>query len=131
MSVAEASHRVTEVVDAARRLDNQELDQVVQQLNRLRAQRHGAAGSPAERSLLDQIQKALDPEVDQRYRALLGKRDALRLTDEEHAELLELTTEVEEFDARRVEAMAELAALRGVSLRDLYEQFGSPLPPYG
>lgn len=131
MSVIEAPSGVTEIVEAARGLSDQDLEQVVQELLSLRAERHGMALSPAETFLFARINAPLDPRVNRRYVDLMKKRDAGQLSEEEHAELLTLTDVVEEFDVRRLEAMAELAQLRGVSLRELYEQLGNPLPPHG
>src|SRR5438132_78397 len=53
-----------------------------------------------------------------------GRRDAATLTDAEHAELIRLVNEVEIWNARRLEAVAELARLRGVRFPDLVRQLG-------
>jgi len=53
-----------------------------------------------------------------------------RLTPEEHAELCELTHQIELANARRLEYLAELARLRGTGLREVMRQLGIQAPPY-
>jgi hypothetical protein len=57
--------------------------------------------------------------VQRRYTELIAKRDAETLREAEYAELLCLTKQAEAFDVARVEALARLAALRGVTLVEL------------
>ena len=52
------------------------------------------------------------------------------LTPDEHQELMELTDEVELWNARRIELVAELARRRGVSLATMMDQLGLTVPPY-
>ena len=58
------------------------------------------------------------------------KRDAETLTPEEHAELIRLVNEVEIWNARRLEAVAELARLRGVRFPDLVRELGLGAPAH-
>jgi hypothetical protein len=78
----------------------------------------------AEAELLQRINKGLPEATWERYRALKTKRDAETLTDAEHAELIRLVNEVEGWNVRRLEAVAELAKLRGVPFPDLFQQLG-------
>jgi hypothetical protein len=57
---------------------------------------------------------------------LSSKRDAESLTPGEHEELIGLSETIEAADERRLQFMAELAKLRGVSLRTLRAQLGIP-----
>jgi hypothetical protein len=59
-----------------------------------------------------------------RYNALTDRRRAETLTEEEHSELLGLIQTLESWNLRRLEIAAELATLRGMSLRDLLKQQG-------
>ena len=61
-----------------------------------------------------------------RFDALLEKRDALVLNDAEHAELLELTDTIENLEAKRVIRLGELSRLRGVTLEALMHDLGGP-----
>jgi hypothetical protein len=62
--------------------------------------------------------------VQNRFAALLEKRDALTLNDAEHAELLKLTDTIENLEAKRVIRLGELARLRGVTLERLMHDLG-------
>jgi hypothetical protein len=91
----------------------------------------GPTGLPAaEAALLERINEALPEATWARYEALKRKRDAETLTDAEHAELIRLVNEVEIWNARRLEAVAELAKLRGVRFPDLVKQLGLGAPAH-
>ena len=65
------------------------------------------------------------PEHDQvEYDALIEVRRAEKLTEENHARLLELTTRRELWEAGRLEKLASLAQLRGLTLRVTMKQLG-------
>jgi hypothetical protein len=57
---------------------------------------------------------------------LSAKRDAETLTPAEHQELISLSQSIEAGDVKRLDYMAELAKLRGISLRELRAQMGIP-----
>jgi len=61
---------------------------------------------------------------------LIAKRQAETLTPDEHKELLRLIEQSEKAEAARVEAMAQLARLRGVSLTTLMHDLGIKAPDY-
>jgi hypothetical protein len=75
-----------------------------------------------EAALLLRINSSLPADVQRRFDELIVKRDAETLDTEEHAELLRLTQQVEAFDVARLEALAKLAALRGVALHEMMRQ---------
>jgi hypothetical protein len=66
----------------------------------------------------------LPDELRQPYARLLQKRDARTLTPAEHEELIRLSDAVETFQARRLELLAELAQLRGVTLDTVLQDLG-------
>ena len=84
----------------------------------------------AEAELLQRINAGLSSATWERYRALKEKRDAETLTEAEHAELIRLVNEVEGWNVRRLEAVAELAKLRGVEFPDLVKQLGLGPPAH-
>ena len=86
--------------------------------------------SADETALLREINEGLAPGQWERYHELLERRRAELLTSEEQAELVQLSDQLEEFNARRMEHLAELARLRQVSLRRLMDQLGIQPPPY-
>ena len=106
-------------------LDTNHLEQFAHDVLALRAQRRAPHLPPQEAELLQQINEAvLAPPLQQRLQALLRQRKEGLLTDETQQELIDLMTEVEEKDAQRIILLAELAQLRGVSLREVMEQLG-------
>jgi hypothetical protein len=84
---------------------------------------------PAEEAvLLKQINEGLPEQTWKRYHDLVAKRRAARLTPTEHQELMALTNEVELWNARRIEIVAELARCRGLSLAEMMGQLGLTQP---
>jgi hypothetical protein len=126
----------SELVEALRALAGQrgqELDRTIEDL--LEAQLHQQTGAPAllprdETELLLQINQGLPSATWERYHALKRKRDVRTLTPDEHAELLALTNEVEQWNACRVELVAALPRLRQVPLRVMMDELGLSPPPY-
>lgn len=55
---------------------------------------------------------------------MLAKRDAETLNEEEHAELIALSDKIEEANVRRMEAVAELARVRKVTVPEIATSFG-------
>ena len=96
-------------------------------------ERLGAAApnlSPAESELLRKVNLGLPEHVWARYHELVARRRAETLGDDEHRELVQLSDQIEEANARRIGHLAELAAARGISLDALTAQLGIP-PRYG
>jgi hypothetical protein len=84
----------------------------------------------AQAELLRRIIEWLPEAAWTRYHALQAKRDAEALTDAEHAELIRLVNEVEIWNARWLEAVAELAKLQGVRFPDLVRELGLGAPAH-
>jgi hypothetical protein len=116
---------------AIEQLSSSELDQLMAELRNLRAVRGHSRLTEAESTLLTRINEALPSELDRRYSELIGRRQEELLTTEEHEELLRLTDEVERIEADRVQALAELANVRGVSLSTVMRDLGIPAPAHG
>ena len=72
--------------------------------------------------LLLQINRGLTEGQWQRYHQLRAKLEAATLTEGEHQELLQLSDYREMQNTKRLEALAQLARRRGVSLRMLMEE---------
>jgi hypothetical protein len=105
-------------------LPTEELDALVTHALKLRASRNAPHLSAAEARLLGGINQAIPITVQNRFDALLEKRDALTLSEAEHAELLELTDTIENLEAKRVAHLGELAGLRGITLETLMHDLG-------
>ena len=76
------------------------------------------------------INQGFPLDVQRRLNELVAKRRAETLTPDEHEELLRLIEQSERAEAARVEALAQLAALRGVSLTTSMDDLGIKAPDY-
>lgn len=120
----EANLSVDQLIKAVEQLSPPELDEFVPRVMALRS-RHSIASLPkAEADLLLKVNEDLSPAVRQRYADLIAKRQSETLSDQEYDELLQLTRQVEAFQARRVGYLAELARIRKVSLSELINSLG-------
>lgn len=79
-----------------------------------------------EAALLLRINHPIPAELQQGYDLLLAKRQTETLLPNEYDDLLRLTEQIETLEAQRVAALAELARLRGTSLRALMTRLGIP-----
>jgi hypothetical protein len=86
--------------------------------------------STQETSLLQQINEGLPAATWQRYHALKALRQAETLTPDEQSELISLSDEIEEWNARRFGLVVELARLRGVPFASLAKELGLEAPPH-
>jgi hypothetical protein len=126
MPVVQVEARLSpaDLLHAAEQLEPEELDTFARSVVALRTARSAGVLPQGEAELLLRINEVPDPEVARRYDHLIERRRAETLTPEEHAELLALTARMEALDGRRLEALAELAQKRGVTLRTLMQELG-------
>ncbi|HRI61321.1 MAG TPA: hypothetical protein PK228_16390 [Saprospiraceae bacterium] len=111
-----------ELLDNASRLDTRDFEQFVHNVLALRARRKGLGLDSKEAELLKKInRKSLSAAQQKRFDYLTQSETR---TDAEQQELLTLVEIVEQFDAERVEYLAELARLRNVPVRTLMQQLG-------
>lgn len=84
-----------------------------------------APGMPTRESeLLLRLQTLFPPEQTREYHALCAKSDAGTLIETERQQFLTLLEQRDHQNAERLELVAELAQLRGVSLREMMAQLG-------
>jgi hypothetical protein len=120
----QASLSTDDLIQAVDQLTPGELDTILRHVLTLRARRRVRSPSAAETTLLQRINQGLPREQQERYQALLDRRNARTLTQEEHEELLRLTDQVEQAEADRAAALVELAQLRQVSVDHLLRELG-------
>jgi hypothetical protein len=113
-----------EVLQGLARLGTKELEQFVDKVIALRAQRSAPGLPKDEMELLQQINRGLPANIRQRYDALNAKLHDETITPQEHEELLTLIDRIELTDAERMQSLVVLAQLRGVSVDTLMEQLG-------
>lgn len=111
-----------QLLEAIGKLEPGELESVTRKALQLQAQHNAQRRFHREAELLDIIFRKKPAAFRRRFDRLNAKRRAFTLTPEEHAELLRMIEEVQAADVRYVEALAELATLRQVSLSELMEQ---------
>ena len=126
----EAQLSSAQLLQAVELMPSEELDEFVERILLLHAQRSATHLKHTESELLLQINRGIPPELRERYEALSAKRQAETLNSEEYAELLRLTGQVEQLDAMRLTALAELARLRRTSLAELMQTLGIQPPDY-
>ena len=121
-----------QLLRAVERLPANELDTFVAQVIALRTRRTGGQLGTDETVLLLTINAAhLDPAQQARFDALVAKRQAETITPAELQELIELTDMIEQRDAKRLEALQELARLRQTTVGTLMDSLGIRAPAYG
>jgi hypothetical protein len=118
-----------DLLKAIEQLETAELERFVERLIDLKAQRSAPSLAPRETELLAKINRGLPADFAARYQELIQKRRAGTLAPDEHAELLRSSDQVEHLEAERVEALADLASLRGTSLSRLMAELGIQAPP--
>lgn len=87
--------------------------------------------SPEESRLLLEINKGLSESTWLRYRELVQRRDAELLTPAEYDELIGLSDLIEEAHANRMECLAQLAELRGVTMKELMAELSIEVRHHG
>ncbi len=110
-----------ELIQAANQLDEADLERLLQQVVILRAHRKANVLPLKEAQLLHKINQGVDPELRAQYQTLRAKKEAETLTDTEYKTLIQLSNTIEQFGVQRLEALANLAQLRQVSLSELME----------
>jgi len=117
-----------DLLNAVENLETPELERFTALVLSLRARRVAPNLPLQETELLEKINQGLPAALWSRYHELIAKRRAETIASNEQAELLSLTDEVETLHAQRIEQLAELARLRGISLAALMEQLGVQAP---
>jgi hypothetical protein len=129
MSTTKRLQTTQEIFTAIEQLEPDAAEQLAQRLLQMQAQRRAQHLSTQETDLLQAIYREKRPGFQLRFDELNAKRRDLNLSPHEHAELLELNEESEAFTVRRLQALAELAQLRSVTLPALMQQLGLKAPP--
>lgn len=74
--------------------------------------------------LIERISEGLPEEVWRRFEILRRRSREERMTPEEQQELIAITDQIEEADARRLEHLASLAQLRQVTVHEVIRELG-------
>jgi hypothetical protein len=117
-----------EILLALEEMNAAELEQLVPRVLALSAARRAPHLKPEESKLLARIDEGLPAELKSRLSELEEKRDNGSLSGAEATELLSLSDRAERLHAERLEALAELAKLRGMTLPALMDKLGIRFP---
>jgi hypothetical protein len=126
----EAQLSTSDLLEAVNQMNLAEMERFATQVLALRARRRAPGLSRTESELLAKISEGLPSDAQKRLDSLVDKRQAEALTPKEHQELIHLTEQLEKAQVVRVEALAQLATLRGVSLTALMQDLGIPSPDH-
>jgi len=105
-----------ELLNVVKQFNSSDLERFALSLRHIQAQRKAPSIPRHESELLLKINQKLPYDIQIAYDHLIAKRQAEALSSEEYQELLDLTAKAEQFEAKRIEAMTELAGLRQTSL---------------
>jgi hypothetical protein len=117
----EAQISADQLLKAVEQMSPPELEMFVSEVLKLRAQRQAPSLSSAESELLLKINQGISDGTQERLDELVAKRKNLALSEEELAELIQLTQEIERSDAERIKYLGELGQLRGRSLHEIMQ----------
>lgn len=120
----EAQMSALDLLQAVQQLSQPELEQFIEQIIQVKAQRIAPSLSTKESELLIKINQDLPQELRHIYQNLMEKRHQENLTESEYQQLLELTEQVEKYQAQRLEYLTQLAQMRQISLTNLITQMG-------
>ena len=112
------------LLQAIEQLDTDELADLVTGVLTLRARRYAPILSHQETELFQRINRRLSTEDQQKRSYLQQKLEEETLSTDEHQELTQLNDEAERLNVLRVEALAQLAALRQTTLPQLMHDLG-------
>lgn len=119
-----------QIISAVQTMPLDELEQLVGNVLAVRAERVAPHLSGEETKLLQTIQKCLPDKSLKRMKELQTLRDDEKLSPEGFAELAKLIEKLEEIHAERMNAVAALADLRGITFQTAMQQVGLSLPDY-
>jgi hypothetical protein len=117
-----------QIISAMEQLSPAELEKLMLRVIALQAARRAPHLEPEESRLLARINEGLPADLLARIGELEEKRDTDLLSEVEAEELLTLSDRAELLHAERLEALADLAKLRGTTLTVLMNQLGIRFP---
>jgi hypothetical protein len=119
-----------QLMQAVEQLNSIELNHFANEVAIIRARRNAPVLSPDESALFAIINRGLSERERERLKVLTDRRANETLTSDEHEALLKFQQKLEALHAARMKALAELAALRGLTLTAMMDQLGIHFPDY-
>ena len=110
-----------ELIKDIEQLNDGELDSVLAEVLKLKAERSSQVLSKEESNLLEIINRSLTGEELILYKILKEKRVEEMLSPDDQQQLIDLTTKWEEISVERTKALLDLAKLKKVTLGELMD----------
>ncbi len=111
-----------EFVNGASKMDTPALEKFFKTVGNILAVRKTNTLTDREAEILFRIENLVPTFVDRRYKQLQARLQKGNITEKEYADLLQITDFMEEKSVEKLHLMAELAALRKISLNELVRQ---------
>ncbi len=115
---------IEEILNKVSKWEAPDVERLLNQMGSLLARKKTQHLSEKETALLLKINEPFPPTVRERYAELHDKLQVENISAVEHEELLKLVDIMEARNAEWLQALIELARLRGLPLRDLMKQLG-------
>lgn len=112
MYKVEAQVDTKQLLQAIEQMPQPDFETFVTQVLKLRAQRQVQSLSLSESELILKIKQSIPDDIQQQFNELIEKQRSMALTNAEHARLIQLTDQIEDLDAKRIEYLAQLAQLK-------------------
>ncbi len=124
-STVQIKSRVTiqDLIEGVKQLSPSDLNEFILKVNRLHAQKIKVDLTQKERLLLEKINEKLPEVTQQRLEQLQSKKSEGELKDEEQEELLAIVDVIDDMNLERVQALKQLAELRGISVNEVMNLF--------
>ena len=119
-----------ELQNMVKQFNSSDLEKFALFVYQIHAQRKAPSLPHHESKLVMRINQKLPSDIQVAYDNLIAKRQTETLNSKEYQELLDLTEKVEQFEAKRIEAMTELGGLRQISLTQLINDLDIKSPTY-
>lgn len=123
LSSAENTNPFEELYQKIGKLNLLELEKLTTYIFDLRKKKLSTVLSEKEQLLIEQINKPVQKNIQERYNFLRNKKSNDSLDQVQYDELLTLTSYIESYDNKRLSLFIELSELRNEPLNKILEQF--------
>ncbi len=121
LSSAENTNHFEELYQKIGKLNLLELEKLTNYIFDLRKNKLSTVLSEQEQLIIEQINRPLPKDIQERYNFLRNRKFSNALKEQE--ELLQLTSYIESYDNKRLSLFIELSKLRNEPLNSILEQF--------
>ena len=125
---SEVNLELEQVIQGMNKLNNAELENVLSRISIILARKKAPSLPQQEAKLLGIINQGVDKAILRRHTELTKLMQDGELTENDHKELIQLIAPLELTDAERLQALAELASIRAVTVDELMQQLNIQAP---